>query len=74
MRFGKGLGPRFTKLLLFLLGKPTCIRNPRKPRAVRVFLHLFNADENDSSLKVTLRLCRETGSACRHPANKKMQG
>jgi len=46
--------PRFTKLLLFLLGKPTCIRNPQKSQALQVFLHLFNADENYSSLKVLL--------------------
>lgn len=71
MRFGKGLGPRFAKLLLFLLGKPTCITNPSKPQALQVFLHLFNADEDSSSLKVILHLRQETGSACGHPAKQK---
>lgn len=41
MKFCKGLGPRFTELLLFFLGKPSCIRNPRKSQTLLVFLHLF---------------------------------
>lgn len=41
MKFGKGVGPKFTELLLFFLGKPSCIRNPRKSQALLVFLNLF---------------------------------
>lgn len=51
MRFGKGLGSRATQVLLFLAGKPTCIRNPRKFQAPQIFLHLYNA-KSTAALKL----------------------